>query len=184
MLVSQRLASKMRPKPIPCAKPQAAPYFERYIHFNKPSLNADIVQRMARATLAAEMRRIHYVFTTKRNKAMPSDYKCTSCSWGTSTGSSHGFSGEWHNYLYCRECGASHNLTTYSFFGVNTSGRPDKLNGKDLPPCEPGQQQLISCNKCGATGPFGNAGPITDNKPKSCPVCKSTPIVETGQWMT
>jgi len=144
---------------------------------------------------------------------MPMRYGCSSCGIRFSTGSYHGSSGVWCTALYCRECGASIILqqSSQTFLGAFSCGRGDQARsyryefigsvkpheividpGNNVPP-------EVEC-ACGAKGPFGPDGPITDQPPEDfqhdslfgirrsttvgiCPRCKRQTLRQRGEWI-
>jgi hypothetical protein len=104
---------------------------------------------------------------------MPADYKCTSCDWETAVGNYHGAS-DWFHDLYCRHCGAK-----YTF-------APEQMTLNDQPiTIDPnGEAPIISCVQCGAEGPLGARGPITDQEPTTCPKCKTGTVKLTAFWIS
>jgi len=141
---------------------------------------------------------------------MPTIYTCTSCKIRFDVGSYHGFKGEWYNAVYCRKCGASVRIKQsagqfLSAFGGDKNGpheRRYELSGPVTPKVivinsDTKEIPMVEC-ACGAKGPFGNHGPITDNLPKGfgesafgfrndvgkCPRCKKKTLRKTGEFVT
>jgi hypothetical protein len=151
---------------------------------------------------------------------MPARYECSSCGLSFSIGSYHGAGGTWNNALYCRECGVTVRLqqSAEQFLAGQKAeeARVFEFVGPVAPRTvviEPGgEPPQVTC-ACGATGPFGREGPITDQIPAglengnsvlikhsadgkplprgpwvqptgTCPRCKKPTLVLAGQWMT
>lgn len=119
-------------------------------------------------------------------------YGCSSCGGSFSAGSYHGFAGEWYRAVYCRECGRTVTLKVSAgqYLSAFPGGKPPdvyryELTGAVTPEVieiaagatEPPQVECI----CGAKGPFGKEGPLTDDDPGStCPHCKTETLKLTG----
>ena len=113
---------------------------------------------------------------------MPTTYECDSCGWKRSVGNYHGWPGEWYFDLYCRSCGAPHTLKQHV---SDASGKiSTHLDGVELHHADRGIKLIVECGGCGAKGPYGTEGPITDSTPKICPKCGSDRIKNTSEWIT
>lgn len=99
------------------------------------------------------------------------------------------------NALYCRNCGASVRLEQSaeeflaSFGGEATA---QDCTYELLGPVQPRRMVLapgmlvpeVEC-ACGAKGPFGSGGPITDEEPgEICPACKQPTLEAESEWIT
>ena len=123
-------------------------------------------------------------------------YGCPSCGARFSVGCYHDFSGHWYNALYCRECGNLFHLkqTIEQFLAAfaGAGDRPEVYSYELIGPGEPKEVVLkrgapppqVKCD-CGAQGPFGSLGPITDSPPGSiCPYCRQPTLEYTGELIT
>lgn len=99
------------------------------------------------------------------------------------------------NALYCRNCGAAVRLeqsaeqlfwdfggapaTDDCIYGLVGPIQPKRIVSKPGMPVP-----KLEC-ACGAKGPFGNAGQITDEKPgEICLACKDATLEAEGHWIT
>lgn len=126
---------------------------------------------------------------------MPIEYSCSSCSNNFSIGSYHGVEDKWFDRLYCRNCGAAVWMSEsaeqfISTFGAETEGITCtyELAGPVTPKLivlGPGMDvPVVECS-CGAKGPFGSHGPITDEDPgQQCPRCKKPTLEAVCEWIT
>jgi NAD-dependent SIR2 family protein deacetylase len=112
-------------------------------------------------------------------------YRCTACGWKASVSDQHGHEGDHFHELYCRECGRYYRLRDFPYArGDDGEPLPAELNGVRLPAVPRGEVPMIRCSACGTTGPLGSAGPITDERPESCPRCKAGAIqCEGPPWL-
>jgi hypothetical protein len=132
---------------------------------------------------------------------MVNKYECSSCGWTISVGSYHGHGSpqKWYSCLYCRECGTNYRLEQsasqyLSAFGSSGKGAPMGhhyvLSGGGkiteftvVAKQDPPEVECI----CGAKGPFGSGGPITDARlwgRSYCPHCKQPDLKSAGWWIT
>jgi hypothetical protein len=114
--------------------------------------------------------------------AMPTDYRCSACDWKASVGGYHGFDGNWFNALYCRHCGAPQVLE--SRFSLDPAEPTSASFDRAEILSSTGQRRSVRCGYCGATGPLGSDGPITDDEPTKCPKCKTGSVVVGDVWKT
>ena len=144
---------------------------------------------------------------------MPTRFACSSCGLCFSTGSYHGFGSDgWFNALYCRHCGTAYTLrqSTEQFLdGFSSRSRPERhyevkgpttVQNVTLLEASDSPVPTLKCEACGAEGPFGATGPITDQPPEGinrthwmelnpdetgvCPRCKQKAMKVTGEWIT
>lgn len=146
---------------------------------------------------------------------MPTQYHCSSCGLQFSVGSFHGEDSDgWFTALYCRHCGASYDLQEpveqfFEDFSLQRTQRKTReylLHGPsstqrvvvmaESPP------PMVRCEGCGAEGPLGPPGPITDEPPEGlsglwrpfgtkapkaqgkCPRCKQQTVQVGDFWIT
>ena len=66
----------------------------------------------------------------------------------------------------------------YELLGPTTSQTVRMTEGSDEP-------VLLRCEHCGAEGPFGRTGPLTDEAPgRTCPGCKQETLAYIDTWIT
>jgi hypothetical protein len=145
---------------------------------------------------------------------MPQKFTCSACNLTISIGPYHGFDESWITPLYCRHCGAQYQLweSPTQFFTFdkpaehNDNTRSYRLRGpsgdQEIHVTEHAPTPILTCDICKTQGPFGSAGPITDNLPEGldgtglsfdlddkkksgkCPACKSDTMELTDEWTT
>jgi hypothetical protein len=108
----------------------------------------------------------------------PSEHQCNNCGLCLWLGSYHGGDDEctWIHGVYCRHCGAPHYIENPISTVFSTTPRKEgtpvvfSLRGPRCVQefiCDDISQTELSCQECGATGPYGTAGPLTDEWPGS-----------------
>ena len=99
------------------------------------------------------------------------------------------------NALYCRNCGASVRLEQSAEQFLSAFGGTSATDGCIYEVVGPIQPKRIAWKPgmpvaelecaCGAKGPFGNGGPITDEDPgEICPACKKPTLEAESEWIT
>ena len=154
---------------------------------------------------------------------MPDLFACSSCGLRFSIGSYHDDEGGCYG-LYCRHCGTTYTLRRKIRLElVNFEENqpqpgpqeceiqgPSKIQKVVVPgdwmrfrvaqtPFSNATPPTIKCENCGAEGPFGSSGPITDDTPEGleigmceskeelkgvCPRCKALSLQFVCNWMT
>ena len=143
---------------------------------------------------------------------MPVTLKCDACGVSFSIGSYHGKLNQWFNGLYCRQCGVAYTLSQSAEQFLDHFNNTPKLKQHEyLLHSRHGIQHvlvgvdhrttLVKCWSCGAEGPFGSNGPITDTVPEglkndfwpfvpdyqargTCPRCKQPCLKVQSEWIT
>ena len=111
-----------------------------------------------------------------------------------SIGSYHGVHG-WQNALYCRNCGRSVFLAQSAEQFLKGFGKESEPQGSAYELFGAVQPKHIVCEACsavpevecacGAKGPLGNAGPLTDDDHgETCPACKQPTLEAGSEWIT
>lgn len=131
---------------------------------------------------------------------MPDHYTCSACHLTVTVGSYHGSSRErraWYRALYCRHCGTRYTLAEpVAQFLAGLGVATEQRTGFEYAISGGGRVQhvrvspnaaapMLRCGVCDAEGPFGPAGPLTDEEPGSrCPRCKHETLTHRGRWIT